>query len=160
GGGDRRGEPVRRARLDARDVHRRVHSRTAAKRAEHRRGQPVLAVHPHRPRPRRRRLPRPDQTTAPRARLTTSSMVRTGRIQEDQMAYRYSARVAGIAVVAAVVPLALAACSSSSSSTPAAASSATGGASSSSPAAAAGKSYNLELVVGTKSDDFYVTMEC
>jgi ABC-type sugar transport system substrate-binding protein len=88
-------------------------------------------------------------------------MVRTGNIQEDQMAYRYSARVAGIAVVAAVIPLALAACSSSSSSsTPAAASSAAGGASSSSPAAAAGKNYNLELVVGTKSDDFYVTMEC
>ena len=76
------------------------------------------------------------------------------------MAYRYSARVAGIAV-AAVIPLALAACSSSSSSsssTPST-SAATGSAAASSPAAA-GKAYNVELVVGTKSDDFYVTMEC
>jgi len=76
------------------------------------------------------------------------------------MAYRYSVRVAGIAV-AAVIPLALAACSSSSSSsssTPST-SAATGSAAASSPAAA-GKAYNVELVVGTKSDDFYVTMEC
>lgn len=76
------------------------------------------------------------------------------------MAYRYSVRVAGI-TVAAVIPLALAACSSSSSgssSTPST-SAATGSAAASSPAAA-GKSYNVELVVGTKSDDFYVTMEC
>jgi ABC-type sugar transport system substrate-binding protein len=79
------------------------------------------------------------------------------------MAYRHSARVAGLAV-AAVIPIALAACSSgssssssSSSSTGAATSAASGGSSS---AAAAGKNYNLELVVGTKSDDFYVTMEC
>jgi ribose transport system substrate-binding protein len=71
------------------------------------------------------------------------------------MTYRRSGRIAGIAV-AAVIPIALAACSSSSSSS---ASSTAGGGSSSSPAAA-GKSYNLELVVGTKSDDFYVTMEC
>ena len=69
------------------------------------------------------------------------------------MAHRHSVRVAGIAV-AAVVPLALAACSSGSSSSSAAASGAT------SSAAAAGKNYNLELIVGTKSDDFYVTMEC
>jgi ABC-type sugar transport system substrate-binding protein len=76
------------------------------------------------------------------------------------MTYRRSRRLAGIAV-AAVIPIALAACSSSSSSTPSSSggSSAAGGGSSSSPAAA-GKSYNLELVVGTKSDDFYVTMEC
>ena len=76
------------------------------------------------------------------------------------MAYRYSVRVAGI-TVAAVIPLALAACSSSSSSsssTPST-SAATGSATASSPAAA-GKAYNVELVVGTKSDDFYVTMEC
>lgn len=79
------------------------------------------------------------------------------------MAYRHSARVAGIAV-AAVIPLAIAACSSSSSSssTPAAGSSgsAASSAAASSPAAAAGKNYNLQLVVGTKSDDFYITMEC
>jgi ribose transport system substrate-binding protein len=77
------------------------------------------------------------------------------------MAYRQSVRVAGIAV-AAVIPIALAACSSSSSSS--SSSSASGasssGAGSSSSPAAAGKNYNLELVVGTKSDDFYVTMEC
>src|SRR6201990_2685610 len=73
--------------------------------------------------------------------------------QEDRMAYRHSVRVAGIAV-AAVIPLAIAACSSGSSSSSSASSS------SSSSAAAAGKNYNLELVVGTKSDDFYVTMEC
>ena len=72
------------------------------------------------------------------------------------MAHRKSVRVAGIAV-AAVIPIALAACSSSSSSSPAAS---TGASSTSSSAAAAGKNYNVELVVGTKSDDFYVTMEC
>jgi ribose transport system substrate-binding protein len=74
------------------------------------------------------------------------------------MAHRKSVRVAGIAV-AAVIPMALAACSSGSSS-----SSTTGSSSApstaASSAAAAGKSYNVELVVGTKSDDFYVTMEC
>jgi len=75
------------------------------------------------------------------------------------MAYRHSVRVAGIAV-AAVIPLALAACSSGSSSSSSASSSSTASSSSSSSAAAAGKNYNLELVVGTKSDDFYVTMEC
>jgi ABC-type sugar transport system substrate-binding protein len=74
------------------------------------------------------------------------------------MAYRKSVRVAGIAV-AAVIPIALAACSSSSSSSSSPAAS-TGASSTSSSAAAAGKNYNLELVVGTKSDDFYVTMEC
>jgi ribose transport system substrate-binding protein len=77
------------------------------------------------------------------------------------MAHRKSVRVAGIAV-AAVIPMALAACSSGSSSS--SGSSATGSSSApstaASSAAAAGKSYNVELVVGTKSDDFYVTMEC
>jgi ABC-type sugar transport system substrate-binding protein len=83
------------------------------------------------------------------------------------MAYRQSVRVAGIAV-AAVIPIALAACSSSSTSSATSPSSAgassagasSAGASSGSSPAAAGKNYNLELVVGTKSDDFYVTMEC
>jgi ABC-type sugar transport system substrate-binding protein len=69
------------------------------------------------------------------------------------MAHRHSVRVAGIAV-AAVVPVVLAACSSGSSS------SSSSAASSSTSSAAAGKNYSLELVVGTKSDDFYVTMEC
>ena len=82
------------------------------------------------------------------------------------MARSKSVRVAGIAV-AAVIPIALAACSSSSSSTASSPSSSSAGGASSSGAsgassspAAAGKNYNLELVVGTKSDDFYVTMEC
>lgn len=73
------------------------------------------------------------------------------------MAHRKSVRVAGIAV-AAVIPMALAACSSGSSSSATSGSSAPSTAASS--AGAAGKSYNVELVVGTKSDDFYVTMEC
>jgi ABC-type sugar transport system substrate-binding protein len=85
------------------------------------------------------------------------------------MAHRHSVRVAGLAVAAAI-PIALAACSSGSSTSSSSGSGSTGansaGASSSasggssSGAAAAGKNYNLELVVGTKSDDFYVTMEC
>jgi ribose transport system substrate-binding protein len=74
------------------------------------------------------------------------------------MSYRKSARVVGI-TVAAVIPIALAACSSSSSSSSATTGGSSTSSSSSSPAAA-GKNYNLELVVGTKSDDFYVTMEC
>jgi ribose transport system substrate-binding protein len=75
------------------------------------------------------------------------------------MAHRKSVRVAGIAV-AAVIPIALAACSSGSSSSSTSPAASTGASSTSSSAAAAGKSYNVELVVGTKSDDFYVTMEC
>jgi ribose transport system substrate-binding protein len=61
--------------------------------------------------------------------------------------------------VAAVIPMALAACSSGSSSNSTTGSSSAPSTAASS-AAAAGKSYNVELVVGTKSDDFYVTMEC
>jgi ribose transport system substrate-binding protein len=65
------------------------------------------------------------------------------------MARRYPALAASVvAVVAATVGLA--ACSSSSSPTSTSTTSSTN--------SAAGK--NLELVVGTKSDDFYVTMEC
>lgn len=75
------------------------------------------------------------------------------------MAHRKSVRVAGIAA-AAVIPIALAACSSSSSSSSTSPAASTGASSTSSSAAAAGKNYNVELVVGTKSDDFYVTMEC
>lgn len=75
------------------------------------------------------------------------------------MAHRKSVRVAGIAV-AAVIPIALAACSSSSSSSSSSPAASTGASSTSGSAAAAGKNYNVELVVGTKSDDFYVTMEC
>jgi ribose transport system substrate-binding protein len=61
------------------------------------------------------------------------------------MARRYPATITGVAAIAAV-GLSLSACGSSSSSS-------TGGGSS-----AAKK--NLELVLGTKSDDFYVTMSC
>jgi ABC-type sugar transport system substrate-binding protein len=61
------------------------------------------------------------------------------------MARRYPAMITGVAAVAAV-GLSLSACGSSSSGS--------GGGSS----AAAKK--NLELVLGTKSDDFYVTMSC
>jgi ribose transport system substrate-binding protein len=61
------------------------------------------------------------------------------------MARRYPATITGVAAIAAV-GLSLSACGSSSSS------SGNGGSS------AAKK--NLELVLGTKSDDFYVTMSC
>jgi ribose transport system substrate-binding protein len=59
------------------------------------------------------------------------------------MSHRYPAMVTGVAAIA-VVGLGLSACGSSSSG---------GGG-----GTAAKK--NLELIVGTKSDDFYVTMEC
>lgn len=71
------------------------------------------------------------------------------------MAYRYPAMVTGLAAVA-VVSLGLTACGSSGGSSASGGSSS--GSSSSGKSAGAGKS--LELVVGTKSDDFYVTMEC
>jgi ABC-type sugar transport system substrate-binding protein len=72
------------------------------------------------------------------------------------MSRRFPARAAGITAIA-LAGMTLAACSSSSSPT----STSTGASSgTSSPAAAAAKKYNLELVVGTKSDDFYRTMEC
>jgi ABC-type sugar transport system substrate-binding protein len=74
------------------------------------------------------------------------------------MSHRYPALVTGTFAVAAI-SMGLAACSSGSSSSPAASSSGSSSASSTSGGtSAAGK--NLELVVGTKSDDFYVTMEC
>ncbi len=80
------------------------------------------------------------------------------------MSSRYTALATGMAAAAAVT-MVVAGCSSSSSSTGASATSSTGasatsgtGASPSSGTGASGK--NLELVVGTKSDDFYVTMEC
>ena len=69
------------------------------------------------------------------------------------MSGRYTALATGMAAAAAVTMVA-AGCSSSSSSNSGSASST----SSSSGTSASGKS--LELVVGTKSDDFYVTMEC
>jgi ribose transport system substrate-binding protein len=74
------------------------------------------------------------------------------------MSHRYPALVTGTMAVAAI-SMGLAACSSSSSSSAASGSTSSASSSASSgTSSAAGK--NLELVVGTKSDDFYVTMEC
>jgi ABC-type sugar transport system substrate-binding protein len=74
------------------------------------------------------------------------------------MASRYPTLVIG-AVTVGILTAGLAACSSSSSSsTPAASGSSSSATSGSSTSSASGKS--MELVVGTKSDDFYVTMEC
>jgi ABC-type sugar transport system substrate-binding protein len=68
-----------------------------------------------------------------------------------------SRRGTAVAATAATAFIALAAgACSSSSSTPAASGSSTSSTSSS----AAAKKYNLELIVGTKNDNFYVTMEC
>src|SRR5580704_15240387 len=69
------------------------------------------------------------------------------------MSRRYPARVVSLTAVA-VLGVGLAACSSSGSGS---GSKASGGSSSSSSGFS---KKNLELVVGTKSDDFYVTMEC
>jgi ABC-type sugar transport system substrate-binding protein len=67
------------------------------------------------------------------------------------MSRRYPARAVSLAAVA-VIGLSVAACSSSGSSSPK---------SSSSGSASSGLAKNnLELIVGTKSDDFYITMEC
>ena len=74
------------------------------------------------------------------------------------MSRKYVGLATGMAAAAAVT-MVVAGCSSGSSSS-SASSTSTGASSTSSSAAAAGKSYNVELVVGTKSDDFYVTMEC
>jgi ABC-type sugar transport system substrate-binding protein len=68
------------------------------------------------------------------------------------MSRRYPARISSVAAIA-VVGLGLAACSSSSSSS-------SSSATKSSSASSSSAKNNLELVVGTKSDDFYVTMEC
>ena len=67
------------------------------------------------------------------------------------MSRKYVGLATGVASAAAVT-MVVAGCSSSSSS------SSGGGSGSSTGTSASGK--NLELVVGTKSDDFYVTMEC
>ena len=74
------------------------------------------------------------------------------------MSRRYPARAVGLAAVA-VVGLGLAACSSSGSSSPSSSSSASSSSSSGGGSTSFAKN-NLELVVGTKSDDFYITMEC
>jgi ABC-type sugar transport system substrate-binding protein len=63
------------------------------------------------------------------------------------------------AVIGALIILGASACSSSGSSN-VPTSSGTTASTGSSPAAASAAGKNLELIVGTKSDDFYVTMEC
>lgn len=74
------------------------------------------------------------------------------------MSRGFPARVTGLAAIM-VAGVGLAACSSSSSTSASGSSTASSSASSSTSAAsAAGK--NVDLIVGTKSDDFYVTMEC
>lgn len=65
-----------------------------------------------------------------------------------------------VTAAAAFALVALGASACSSSSTTGAGSGASGGSSSSSSSSAAAKKYNLELIVGTKDDNFYVTMEC
>jgi ribose transport system substrate-binding protein len=65
------------------------------------------------------------------------------------MARRYPALVTSMAAIA-VLGLGLTACGSSGSSPK----------SSGSSGSASGPKKNLELIVGTKSDDFYITMEC
>ena len=67
------------------------------------------------------------------------------------------------AAIAGLVVLAASACSSSSSNTNTGSGSTAGSTAGSSSSGASGASAagkNLELIVGTKSDDFYVTMEC
>ena len=72
------------------------------------------------------------------------------------MSRKYPVRAVGLAAVA-VVGLGLAACSSSGGGSGSASSSASA---KSSSAAGGFSKNNLELIVGTKSDDFYITMEC
>jgi ABC-type sugar transport system substrate-binding protein len=72
------------------------------------------------------------------------------------MSRAFPVRMTGLAAMV-VVAVGLSACSSSSSSST---SSSTSGTSSATSSAAAGAGKSVELIVGTKSDDFYVTMEC
>jgi ABC-type sugar transport system substrate-binding protein len=74
------------------------------------------------------------------------------------MESRYPKLVIG-AITVGILTAGVAACSSSSSSsTPSASGSSSSSTSGSTSSSASGKS--MELIVGTKSDDFYVTMEC
>jgi ABC-type sugar transport system substrate-binding protein len=72
------------------------------------------------------------------------------------MSRAFPARVTGLAAMV-VVAVGLSACASSTSSSTSSSSSSTSSATSS---AAAGAGKTVDLIVGTKSDDFYVTMEC
>jgi ABC-type sugar transport system substrate-binding protein len=81
------------------------------------------------------------------------------------MSRRFRARTVSVPTVALALVV-VSACSSSSttsSTTPSSSSSPSNSSSPSSPSsptASAAKKYTLDLIVGTKSDDFYVTMEC
>src|SRR5258708_38781161 len=70
------------------------------------------------------------------------------------MSRKYVGLATGMAAAAAVT-MVVAGCSSGSSS-----SSSSGGSGSSTSTGSSASGKSLELVVGTKSDDFYVTMEC
>jgi ribose transport system substrate-binding protein len=70
------------------------------------------------------------------------------------MSRKYVGLATGMAAAAAVT-MVVAGCASSSSS-----SSSSGGSGSSTSTGSSASGKSLELVVGTKSDDFYVTMEC
>jgi ABC-type sugar transport system substrate-binding protein len=73
------------------------------------------------------------------------------------MSRTYPARAAAIA---GLIVLGASACSSSPSTTSTTSSSTTPSSGTSSSPAASGAGKTMELIVGTKSDDFYVTMEC
>src|ERR1700726_3826138 len=70
------------------------------------------------------------------------------------MSRKYVGLATGMAAAAAVA-MVVAGCSSSSSS-----SSSSGGTGSSTSTGSSASGKSMELIVGTKSDDFYVTMEC
>jgi ribose transport system permease protein len=91
-----------------------------------------------------------------RIRLRNRALPRPTPPKENRMSRTHSTRIVAVSALA-VLGASLTACSSSSSST-VPSSGTSPSSSSSSPSSASGKS--LELIVGTKSDDFYVTMEC
>jgi ABC-type sugar transport system substrate-binding protein len=75
------------------------------------------------------------------------------------MSRGFPTRVTGLTVMV-IAALGLSACASSSSSSSSSSGSGSTSSSTSSSSAAAGAGKNIDLIVGTKSDDFYVTMEC
>jgi len=91
-----------------------------------------------------------------RIRLRNRALPRPKPPKENRMSRTHSTRIVAVSALA-VLGASLTACSSSSSST-VPSSGTSPSISSSSPSSTTGKS--LELIVGTKSDDFYVTMEC
>jgi ribose transport system permease protein len=90
-----------------------------------------------------------------RIRLRNRALSRPKSPRRTAMPRTHSTRIVAVSALA-VLGASLTACSSSSSSS--VPTTTTSSSASSSANAAAGK--NIELIVGTKSDDFYVTMEC